>query len=87
MGFDNGLLYVEPARDRARAGATFESSWILTDVAAAVGEAGIGACNGVIGAGMEARLWTLDRGGGLGATCGGMAVYCTPLSSKALPSR
>ena len=90
MGFNNGSLYIEPARDRARAGARDESSWVLSDAAAAalckLGEAGIGIYDGVIGGGMEARLVTLDRGGGLGASCGGICG-ATPNSSKALPRR
>ena len=91
MEFNNGSLYIEPARDRARVGATLESSWVLSDVAATVlcklGEAGTGICDGVIGGGREARLGSLDRGGGLGAICGGSTIGCTPYSSTALPRR
>jgi hypothetical protein len=91
VGFTNGSLYVEPARDRVRVGAAVESSCVLSDVAAAMlcklGEAGTGMCDGVIGGGMEARLGSLDRGGGLGATCGGIAIGCAPYSSRALPRR
>jgi len=88
-GFNTGST-VEPARDRVRLGATVGSSCVLSDAAAAVfcilGELGKGTCNGVIGGGREARLGFLDRGGGLGATCGGATIDGAPYSSK-LPRR